>query len=410
MAARRWRASASVTGMGGRRRQRRRRPPIPAGGARLAADSADGRASGRPRADSTNGAQPQPAAPIRAARVAASRFSAVSRPCASRCSSAAARSGSSATSASSPLLRRIVVQRQRQAARAWARRCGPAARRRTVPAGRTPVRDATPAGGSWRARAPAAAAAACAGGPWRLRRTAAAVRRPASGWRRGHARPLRQERREGRGWCAQCTGSADCRRVPAKRRTPWRGLRPRGADTGEQKHRQCVPRRGGRRPHGRQERRSHGRQEGADPWALRQAGRSHRPCVPRRGGRRPATHQWLRETPCPGAGCCPESSPANRGWRACACHDVVRFALPITLHLPTTLRPADHASPCPRRFALPTTLHLPVSTRIRRRPPGATGSISTASPRATRSAARCRRGSRPASSPRAGCGCHSRCG
>ncbi len=64
--------------------------------------SLDGRASGRPNAAVTEGAQPHPDCPMRAASPAASRFSGVSRPCASRCSRAAASSGSNAASASNP--------------------------------------------------------------------------------------------------------------------------------------------------------------------------------------------------------------------------------------------------------------------------------------------------------------------
>ena len=64
--------------------------------------SFDGAASGLPSAAVTNGAQPQPASPMRAAKPAASRFRAMSRPSESRCSNAAASSGSSAASTSRP--------------------------------------------------------------------------------------------------------------------------------------------------------------------------------------------------------------------------------------------------------------------------------------------------------------------
>ncbi len=64
--------------------------------------SFDGAASGLPSAAVTNGAHPQPAWPMRAASPAASRFTAMSRPSESRCSNAAASSGSSAASASRP--------------------------------------------------------------------------------------------------------------------------------------------------------------------------------------------------------------------------------------------------------------------------------------------------------------------
>ena len=88
--------------------------------------SLEGAASGRPSAAVTNGAQPHPAWPMRAASPAASRFSAMSRPWARRCSRAAASSGSSAAAASRPL-RRLEVERQGEPAR---RRRGGARRQR----------------------------------------------------------------------------------------------------------------------------------------------------------------------------------------------------------------------------------------------------------------------------------------
>ena len=116
MAASRDRASASATGSddgggsgaasshSGRRFQTR-------------SASLDGAASGRPSAAVTNGAQPQPAWPMRAASPAASRFSAVSRPWASRCSRAATRSGSSAACGFQAAVRRLEVERQGEPAR-----------------------------------------------------------------------------------------------------------------------------------------------------------------------------------------------------------------------------------------------------------------------------------------------------